>query len=64
MVVKTEYCDRCGVQIEYPLRTSFGLLKRKPKFHIKRRTNDYSELDLCQNCYNELENWIYEGKEK
>lgn len=49
-------CDRCG--------KFFAYMKGIKKYRI--RDMDYpsknDELDLCQDCYNELTEWLYKFK--
>lgn len=55
MEKKTYYCDRCGAEVQYPLSTSYNIIKRK-LFILDKRFGD--TLDLCQDCYDSLEQWM------
>lgn len=56
---KTEiYCDRCGKLCEKS-RNNRGFYIYK---YILTKSTDY--VDLCQNCYDGLAEWMKQGKER
>ena len=60
MIKKTLYCDRCGKECERSRISNYLLFKRK---YILTCANE-EKLDLCQECYNSLQDWILTGTAK
>lgn len=57
MIKKKMYCDRCGKECEHSRLTRYRLFKRKYIF----TTSDEEKLDLCQKCYDSLQEWFQKG---
>lgn len=57
MIKKKMYCDRCGKECEQSRFAHYRIFKRKYIF------TDSSEekLDLCQKCYDSLQDWFRTG---
>ena len=56
------YCDKCGKQIKFPLNNR-GFHIFRNRYFLKNSSND-EWLDLCQDCYDELKEFMKEGKKK
>lgn len=64
MIKEIMYCDRCGKTCE-STRNSHCLLLMKHRHFIERFVNGTPQkLDLCQNCYDSLEEWIEKAEIK
>lgn len=57
MIKETLYCDRCGKKCEQSRFAHYLLFKRK---YIIMLTNE-EKLDLCQECYDSLQDWMLTG---
>lgn len=60
MIKKTLYCDRCGKECEQSRFSHYLLFKRK---YILTVSNE-EKLDLCQECYDSLQDWFQTGLNK
>ena len=60
MINQTMYCDRCGKLCEND-RNNRGFNIFRNKFFIKTHKDEY--LDLCQDCYDSLAEWMKKGIE-
>lgn len=61
MVRRTIYCDRCGKEIEdFINNRGFNIFR---KYLLKRSTGIEDRLDLCQQCYDDLSDWVNNSKE-
>lgn len=52
------FCDKCSTEIKYSYRRGFiGLYTyaRREKNAVFKKS-----FDLCENCENELQNWIFD----
>lgn len=64
--MKTEniYCDRCKRLIKEDTRDNHGYHLYKRKFILSKIRNGYDDyMDLCQDCYDNLYDWMKKGKE-
>ncbi len=61
MTIENLYCDRCKKLIKAGYRSNRGFHLYKRKFLVCRITDD-EIMDLCQDCYDSLRDWI-KGKE-
>lgn len=62
MVKSKIFCDRCGKETEGLINNrGFHIFR---KYLLKRSTGIENPLDLCQQCYNDLSDWVNNGKEK
>lgn len=63
--VKINICDRYGKQYRNPLPTQQAKL---PSYHVLRRNGcpgfEIVEIDLCNECQDDLANWIQGDAEK
>lgn len=57
------YCDRCKKIIKEECWNNFGYHIYKRKFLIHRIT-DNEIMDLCQDCYNSLKDWVKNKENK
>ena len=56
------YCDRCGCEIKAPYANG----NKTPTANAREVYAGYLTmwpLDLCQECFKELDKWLEEGKE-
>ena len=62
--MKTEnlHCDRCKKLIEADSRTNCGYHLYRRKFLVHKLTDD-NLMDLCQDCYKSLRDWVKQEKE-
>ncbi len=62
MVTENIYCDRCKKLIKEDTRNNHGFHLYKRKFILCTvRTDEY--MDLCQDCYDSLYDWVKNIKE-
>lgn len=59
MIEKKIICDRCGRECEYS-RYSRGQRVFRNKFFLRKSDDDF--IDLCQECYDSLAEWMKSGK--
>ena len=62
MTKETTYCDRCKMEIKYPIIKPLHIGKYR-LFYTSNGGWTTDDYDLCQDCCNSLREW-FENKEE